>query len=423
MSIDKYFKKNSEKEKEGKDKDNPNPSFIQPSVASISISNLLSGLIEDEDYQPVCDLILSAAASSHVIPPLHIYNSLLNVLGSEKISATNAILIYTTLSRLLSIYSPFLCPLAWSPKSASDFDLVFNTLKTAATKGATSLGNYLLLVYIVEILEDDYKRNEEKKSQPRTTLIKEETEEPSTNIEDEPQFLLDKLVTAPGVDRNAKRLLVEAAMASLSSDANKEILGKKRKASVLNHNPLTEPSSKGEDDYMATAACMRLLEFVLYSNGGMEEQKFTIWSIFKTLHAYGKVNFLRLFANPALKLELLNFFLDNCNTPKDRNKEYNTKAVSHAKIILYFFNTNPVATQRKDDTPDTELFAYLIYHLVTTWIHINEAKGAITPAQFKELYEQLNKLAERLSIFFSRGNTNISTIFSRLSAICRSKIV
>ena len=77
-------------------------------------------------------------------------------------------------------------------------------------------------------------------------------------------------------------------MASLSPEVTKDILGTKRKASMLNYNPPThtEPAPKGEDDYMAVAACMRMLEFVLYSNGGMEEHKFTIWSTFKTLHAY-----------------------------------------------------------------------------------------------------------------------------------------
>ena len=62
-------------------------------------------------------------------------------------------------------------------------------------------------------------------------------------------------------------------------------------------NPTTraEPSTPPkEDDYMATAACMRMLEFVLYSNGGMEEHKFTIWSTFKTLHPYLYTSFLHL---------------------------------------------------------------------------------------------------------------------------------
>ena len=185
-------------------------------------------------------------------------------------------------------------------------------------------------------------------------------------------------------------------MASLSPEVTKDILGTKRKASMLNYNPPThtEPAPKGEDDYMAVAACMRMLEFVLYSNGGMEEHKFTIWSTFKTLHAYhlafyfilfyfilfyfivfpiffffflsflpslitnryGKINFLRMFSNPSLKLDLLNFFLDNCNTPKDRNKEYNTKVVSHNKIIQYFFNTNPTTSTRRDDpAPNIEV--------------------------------------------------------------------
>lgn len=71
-----------------------------------------------------------------------------------------------------------------------------------------------------------------------------------------------------------------------------------------------------------------------------------------------KVLFLNMFTNQALKLELLNFFLDNCNTPRDRPREYNTKAVSHAKIIQYFFNTRPIAFSRRDDTPATEISFY-----------------------------------------------------------------
>jgi hypothetical protein len=45
-----------------------------------------------------------------------------------------------------------------------------------ATKGATPIGNYLLLLYILEIFEDDYKRNEEKKSQTKTAPLKQESE-------------------------------------------------------------------------------------------------------------------------------------------------------------------------------------------------------------------------------------------------------
>ena len=61
--------------------------------------------------------------------------------------------------------------------------------------------------------------------------------------------------------------------------------------------------------------------------------------------------------------------------------------------------------------------------MVTTWIYTNDMRGAITQAQFKELYEQSNKLAERLSIFFPKGNANITAVFSRLVAVCRAKIV
>ena len=61
--------------------------------------------------------------------------------------------------------------------SAADFELVFSTLKFVATKGTSSIGNYLLLLYILDVLEDDHKRNEEKKLQPKAAPIKQEASE------------------------------------------------------------------------------------------------------------------------------------------------------------------------------------------------------------------------------------------------------
>lgn len=52
--------------------------------------------------------------------------------------------------------------------TATDFDLVNFTLKTVATSGSSPLGNYLLLVYFLEIFDDDYKKLEAKKLQIRS---------------------------------------------------------------------------------------------------------------------------------------------------------------------------------------------------------------------------------------------------------------
>lgn len=67
-----------------------------------------------------------------------------------------------------------------------------------------------------------------------------------------------------------------------------------------------------------------------------------------------KLRFLDSFSHSPLKLELLNFFLDNFNTPKDRTKEYNTKPICHAKIIQYIFNTRPISFV-KEDIPISEV--------------------------------------------------------------------
>jgi hypothetical protein len=54
-----------------------------------------------------------------------------------------------------------------TPIPAADFDLLHNTLRTVATRGTSPIGNYLLLLYFLGILEDDYKRTEEKRAQFR----------------------------------------------------------------------------------------------------------------------------------------------------------------------------------------------------------------------------------------------------------------
>lgn len=319
---------------------------------------------------------------------------------------------------MLELYPPSTCPLAWAPKSAQDFEQIIGAVRTVATKGTSqSDGNYLFLLYIISIFEDDQRKVEEK----RTNSTK-ETKKDEESDSDEAQSIFDILVSAPGVDRSAKRMLMEAAMACfIDNSAEAATMGKTRSNKIAQVKTAENTNITVLDNYLSIALCMRVLEFVLGSSPSMEEFKFDLWSIFKNFKGAAKIVFLQSFNNHNLKLELLNFFLDNYDTPKDRTKSFNTKLVSHAKIIQHVFNTRPIV-YKDEDVTGPEIFVHLVYHLVTSWLWVSDqSEDRPSTEQYKELYDNCVGFIERLAMFHHAQLKDAEPVIKKLKAICKVK--
>lgn len=97
-----------------------------------------------------------------------------------------------------------------------------------------------------------------------------------------------------GKKRRASALAAASISASFASSSSSSFSSSSTSTSTLS-NSVSSPSDKIKtdiSDYLAVSACMKMLEYVLHSGGGVDEHKFTIWSSFKALDSYPTNNLI-----------------------------------------------------------------------------------------------------------------------------------